>query len=545
MTEVKNLTLDDFMGGKTDAASIREHYLKDVSKRKKKTRITLITPNVVGSESQARRVQPPLGIACLAGVLEEYNFKDIQVIDSSAEGYHKIRKLNDGFIEFGLEDEKVLEKISKFKPHIVGVSALFSSQFGCAERIGKKIKQKFPNTILVYGGIHASKQYKEVLTNNKFIDYIICGEADYTFTIFCDRFEKNSDLNNCPAVAFYDEKLKEVKKNYEPPGLDMNELPLPAWHLMDMEMYWKIGMPHNPFMKSKKFLTIMTERGCPEKCYFCSSANFFGNSGRFRPLNPEKAYTMVKYAVEKYGVKEIQIEDDTFTLNSKRVVEFCKKIKKFKLRITLPNSIRADAPKNLERRFEMFKHMAEAGFEKLGISAEHGDQDFLDKTIGKRLDLQEIVNSIDICHKAGIMVHTNFMMGFPFETKANRDKTINFAKSLKSDSFSVSLVAPLPGTKLFDIVKKNNLFMPNFNVSRIVYDVVSIIPHDITPENLLKLVKKLNKELNTMALNNNPQLKEYYNLIKGKNIKDRKYSFSDKKKLIVQSQAHGSIVPNN
>ena len=120
MTEVKNLTLDDFMGGKTDAASIREHYLKDVSKRKKKTRITLITPNVVGSESQARRVQPPLGIACLAGVLEEYNFKDIQVIDSSAEGYHEIRKLNDGFIEFGLEDEKVLEKISKFKPHIVG-----------------------------------------------------------------------------------------------------------------------------------------------------------------------------------------------------------------------------------------------------------------------------------------------------------------------------------------------------------------------------------------------------------------------------------------
>ena len=59
--------------------------------------------------------------------------------------------------------------------------------------------------------------------------------------------------------------------------------------------------------------------------------------------------------------------------------------------------------------------------------------------------------------------------------------------------------------------------------------MVSIIPHDITPENLLKLVKKLNKELNTMALNNNPQLKEHYNLIKGKNIKDRKYSFSDKK----------------
>ena len=74
----------------------------------------------------------------------------------------------------------------------------------------------------------------------------------------------------------------------------------------------------------------------------------------------------------------------------------------------------------------MFKYMAEAGFEKLGISAEHGDQEFLDKVIGKRLDLNEIVNSIDLAHQAGIMVHTNFMMGFPFEKKENREKNNKF-----------------------------------------------------------------------------------------------------------------------
>ena len=193
----------------------------------------------------------------------------------------------------------------------------------------------------------------------------------------------------------------------------------------------------------------------------------------------------------------------------------------------------------------MFQHMAEAGFEKLGISAEHGDQEFLDKTIGKRLDLNEIINSIDIAHKAGIMVHTNFMMGFPFETKVNRDRTIKFAKSLKSDSFSVSLVAPLPGTSLYEIVKKNNLFMPNFEVSRIVYDVVNIIPHDIDPKDLLDLVKKLNLELNSMAVKNNPKLKEHYDLIKNKKIEDRKYQFEAEKKLVVQgTHAHGSIIPN-
>ena len=76
----------------------------------------------------------------------------------------------------------------------------------------------------------------------------------------------------------------------------------------------------------------MTERGCPENVIFVQVPIFL-EIGRFRPLNPDKAYEMVKYAVEKYGVKEIQIEDDTFTLNSKRVVEFCKKIKKFNLKL--------------------------------------------------------------------------------------------------------------------------------------------------------------------------------------------------------------------
>ena len=536
--EKNELTLEDFMEGANDAASIRSRLLKDVGKKEKKKRISFITPNVVGSATQVKRVQPPLGIACLAAVLEEYKFKQLQIIDSSAEGYDNVRDVGDKFIEFGLEDEKVVEKLIKFKPNIIGISALFSSQFSCAERLAKNIKKSLPDTIIVFGGIHASKMYEKILKSNQSIDYILCGEADYTFTIFCNNYEKKVDLNNTPGLAYRDKKNPEnIVKNPEPPGLDMNELPFPAWHLMNMDLYWNIGMPHNPFMKSKEFLTIMTERGCPEKCYFCSSADFFGNSGKFRPLNPDRAYQMIKYAVEKYNIKELQIEDDTFTLNSKRVIELCKKIKKFNLRITLPNSIRADAPKNKERRLEMFKHMADAGFDKLGISAEHGDQDFLDKVIEKRLDLNEIVASIDLAHQAGIMVHTNFMMGFPFETKINRDRTIKFARSLKADSFSISFAAPLPGTKLYNVCESNNLFMPNFNVDRLVYDVVSIIPHDISPEELYNLVKSLNKELNSNALENNPDLKKHYNLIKNKNIKDRKYT------LIVQKDLGGSVVP--
>ena len=382
----KELTLKDFMDGKTDGQQFKHKILGKPERIKQDLKICLITPNVIASSTQIRRVQPPLGIACLAAVLEEYNFTNLQIIDSSAEGYNNIKDLGDGFVEFGLDDNAVIEKILKFKPKIIGLSALFSSQIGCAFRLAKKIKSELPESIIFFGGIHATKKSNQLLKEEVYIDYILEGEADYTLTLFCKKFVNNEDVSSVPGLVWRDKKdSKKILSNPQLPGLDMNELPFPAWHLMDMEMYYDIGMPHNPFMKSREFLTVMTERGCPEKCYFCSSADFFGNSGRFRPLTADNAYEMVKYAVDKFGIKELQIEDDTFTLNSKRVVEFCKKIKNLNLRITLPNSIRADAPKNKERRLEMFKYMADAGFAKIGISAEHGDQDFLDKVVGKRL----------------------------------------------------------------------------------------------------------------------------------------------------------------
>lgn len=548
----KELTLEDFMNGKTDGQSFKFDILGEPSIKTYNTSVSLITPNVIASKGQIRRVQPPLGIACLAGVLREYNFKNIQIIDSSAEGYNNLEDLGDGFIKFGSNDNEVIKKIKQFKSKIICISALFSSQIGCAFELAKKIKEEMPNSIIIFGGIHATKKSRDILKDEAYIDYIIEGEGDYTIALFCKNFEENKDIYSVPGLVWRDKDNNKILSNPQLPGLDMNELPMPAWDLMNMEMYYDIGMPHNPFMKSREFLTIMTERGCPEKCYFCSSADFFGGSGKFRPLTPENAYNMVKYAVDKFGVKELQIEDDTFTLNSKRVVEFCKLVKPLNLRITLPNSIRADAPKNKIRRLDMFKYMADAGFAKIGISAEHGDQDFLDKTVGKRLDLNEIVASIDLAHEAGLLVHTNFMMGFPFETKKNRDKTIEFSKSLKADSFSVSLAAPLPGTKMWDIVEKNNLFMPEFNVNRLVYDVVNIIPHDISPVDLKDLVIRLNSELNYNAKLRSTAANDHYDLFKNKNASgDRKYSHQLEFTEVWGSQAndlkftdqHGSVVP--
>ena len=123
-----------------------------------------------------------------------------------------------------------------------------------------------------------------------------------------------------------------------------------------------------------------------------------------------------------------------------------------------------------------------------------GSKDFDNIVVGKRLNLEEVKATCDLAHEAGLLVHTNFMMGFPYETKANRDLTVKFAMELDSDSYSLSLATPLPGTKMWDIVEKDKLFHESYNFDTGLPTLVSIKPHDISAEDLLSLVENTNKK---------------------------------------------------
>jgi len=490
-----------------------------------KPRIVLISPQVIGAKNQVRKAQPPLGIAYLAAVLQERGYDEILLIDAVVEDYNNVIPLEDDplFIKFGLSDEKIIDQMKKFNPDIVGISSLFSSQIECAFSLAKAIKKSFPEVPIVLGGNHASFMYKDVIFKDGCIDFILAGEADYTFPEFVERFFGRDDYYRTPGLIWHDGS--QIRRNPLPAFIkDLDKLPFPAWHLYDMEKYFAISMPHNPFVKSGRVGCIITSRGCPQRCYFCSSSDHFGHV--FRAMSSKRVIEMINYLVDKFAIEELQIMDDTFTTNHKRVIDICEGIKHLKLRISLPNAIRADMPKNHEKRRNMFKSMREAGVEQIGVSVEHGDQEFLNKVIEKRLDLQEVIATCDLAHKEGILVHANFMMGFPFENAANRQRTIEFAKKLDADSFSISLASPLPGTRMWNVVEENGLFMKSFRVNRMVYVYVNIIPHDITPEELYQVVDNLNRELNEAAQRRRPETREKYKLFKGKTAEgDRKYHF--------------------
>ncbi len=489
----------------------------------KDIKVALISPRAVASKNMIRRVQPPLGLCCIAAGLRQEGYKNILIYDTLIEDYDDVRKLDSGedMITYGASNDKIKEKMKEFKPDIVGVSSLFSSQVSQAYAVARAVKSYNKNTIVVFGGIHASDKPEEVLNDEKNVDFVMRGEGDYTWTKLIENlFSDQRKLEDVPGLVQRDGK-NFIKNPMAPLIHDMDALPIPAWDLVPMEKYFEIAMYHNPYVKSGRVGCIMTSRGCPDRCYFCSSTVFFGH--KFRQMSPERVGEMVDYLVDKFQIKELQIEDDNFAVNPVRVNKICEIIKHHKLRITMPNAMRADTPLNREKRLEMFKNMREAGWDQIGLGVESGDQKFVNEVVGKRLNLEEVVATCDLAHQAGLLVHTNFMMGFPFETKKSRDLTIDFAMKLDSDSYSLSLATPLPGTKMWDIVEKNNLFHESYNFDTGLPTLVSIKPHDISDIDLKNLVENTNKKLNLKAAQKKQSVREKYKLLKGSVHGDRKY----------------------
>jgi anaerobic magnesium-protoporphyrin IX monomethyl ester cyclase len=514
----------------TSDTNAQKKLRRSIISRKNKPRIAFISPQVIGAKNQLRKCTPPLGIASLAAVLERENFcEDIYVLDCAVEDYNNVRTLDDNpnFVIFGMPDEIVVKKLQEYKPDVVAIASLFSSQVECGLNLAGAIREAFPELLIVFGGNHATYRCEELLNTQEAIDFIFRGEADLSFSEFISKYFLGLNFYTVPGLVR--REGNKIIKNPNPENIyNLDELPDPALHLVAMEKYFEIDMFHNPFTKSGRVGTIMTSRGCPQECYFCTSFLFHGRP--FRRLSSRRVIDYVHKLVEEYKIEELQIMDDTFTSMWKRVIEICEGIKHLNLRISLPNSIRADLPLNRENRLKMFKVMKNAGVVNFGLGVEHGDQDFLNNVINKRLDLDEVKASIEMAHQVGITVHVAFILGFPHETSENREKSMKFARSLDADSFSVSFASPLPGTSMWDIVEKDNLFLPNFNVSRVVFTVPSIKPHDISPDDLYDYIEKVNKELNEKAQRKRPEAaKNKLKMFKDKNKSssgDRKFQFA-------------------
>lgn len=377
--------------------------------------INTIRTTLPGFVDESEGVFPPLGILYIASYLKSRAGNiDIKVIDAPSEN---------------LDYEGVRGELSKFAPDIVGVTFWTFSLCDSLEicRIAKKIS---PKTTVVAGGPHINIYPNETLSQDC-VDFAICGDGEKAFYELVSRFAGSRDFADSPNL-YYKEDGEIKKSRSEYAEQDLDSLPHPDRTLTDFSKYRTILDPGGPVT------TMITSRGCPYGCTFC-----FQRHTGWRPRSPDDIIGEMAECVA-LGIKNFFIFDETFTVDKKRVAEFCAKLKSSGLGAVWSCRARVDTVDE-----GMLDEMKSAGLGRISFGVESGDVEVL-RQLDKRISVEKVAEVFRAARRGGITTLADFMVGCPGETRDATRKTVDFAISLGADYAQFSLLTLLPATKLYE-----------------------------------------------------------------------------------------------
>jgi radical SAM superfamily enzyme YgiQ (UPF0313 family) len=388
-------------------------------------KVLLVQSNyLVSRKSGAWLVNPPLGLAYIAAVLEEKGFKP-EILDANVKNW---------------SPEQVAEYAKGYD--IVGISVLTP-----AERWASNVARLLPKkTLKVAGGPH-STGYPEDLVKKGF-DISVIGEGEYTFL----EIAEGKDLSKIEGICYNDDDNIITNPLRKP--IDPNELPLPSRHLLINN---GVDLPYiSAGTKYRPWSPIFTSRGCPFDCNYCMKKVF---GYQFRPRTPENVMKEIRFLVNELKIKELAIYDDTFNFDLDRAEKILDMIiaENIKVHIRFTNGIRAD---KVNENFLM--KLKKAGCNYVAYGIESGNQEVLNK-IPKCITLDQIREAVKLTKEVGIPVSGFFMFGLFGDTKETMQQTINFAKEVDLDMAAWNLATPYPGTKMFEEIKKNGKFLFDLN----------------------------------------------------------------------------------
>jgi radical SAM superfamily enzyme YgiQ (UPF0313 family) len=372
---------------------------------------------------------PRLGLAQLAACLREKGYEEIYIIDAPALEYNQSETV-----------KAVMDK----SPDVVGFTAT-TTEYPSILKIAKELKNKMPSIRTVVGGPHITVMPETL--NAEAFDYAVIGEGEQTLLELIEfLFYSKGNISNIKGLAFIqDGKLRLTEPREFLPNLD--DLPMPAHDLLPINRYRPPAMSD----RGKPFTCMITSRGCPVQCTFCSSSHIFGRKVRYRSV--EKVIEEIDYLQNRFGISHVYFQDDEFTINRKRLLAFCKAVKERRREFIWDCLGRVS---DIDK--EIAEAMAEAGCIGILFGTEFGYQEGLDR-VRKRITLEMTRKAIKFAKAAGISARASFMMGFPWESEKEIKKTIDFAMEIKADILAMQIFIPYPGTEIYQSMVDENLII--------------------------------------------------------------------------------------
>jgi len=401
-----------------------------------------------------------MDIAYVAAVLEKKH--TVCIIDSPTEGLRKLGEMDEKRYRLGLTNEEIAERIKQWQPDLVVITVPFSGWWKTAFDVASAVKGVDKGVTTVLMGLDPSARPADCLAHPN-IDFVVIGEPEQTVLELAGVLERGKveELEKVRGIAF----IKKGKTIITPPRpliQNLDSLPFPARHLLPMEIYFA-AVKENPLRGeiSKPWAMMITSRGCPYNCVFCTSHTVMGRQWRAR--SPENVVDEIEQLVRTYQVKQVDFLDDNMTLDKKRMEAICDLIVKRGLRIEwfTPSGVRADT---LDE--ELLRKMKEAGCKKIRLAPESGVQRVVDQIIRKNQRLEAVEKAVVLCKKVGIKVGCFFVIGLIGETKKDIEETIKFAYKLRrlgAEGFIFSIATPQYGTELYEQAKRGGFLRDNFS----------------------------------------------------------------------------------
>lgn len=460
-------------------------------------RICLINPPRLHPKSWGKpNVFQPLELAYVAALLEKEH--KVTIIDAPTEGRLNLEEVDETKYRVGLSRQEIEDRLRRWSPDVVEIHIPFSGWWKTAYEVVSAVKSIDKDITTVLSGLHPSARPAESLMHLN-TDFVVIGEAEYTMRELAGALENETKarLKEIRGIG-YIENGKPVITPSRPAIQDLDALPFPARHLLPMEEYFA-AVKEVPLRGEirKPWTAMMTSRGCPHTCVFCSIHVVMGRKWRGR--SPENVVDEIEHIVNTYRIKQIDFVDDNMTLDKKRMENICDLIVERGVNIEwyTPNGIRADSlDENLLRK------MKASGCKKIRLAPESGVQRVVDKIVKKNLDLKKVENAVILSRKVGIKVGCFFIIGLIGETKEDIEATIKYAYKLRrlgAEGFYFSYAAPLYGTELYEQAKRGGFLRDCFSDEALASVDPFIETPEFTADELRELCWRANRVNSTLT----------------------------------------------